>query len=138
MSGFTEREKVRLIVERLENEIDGDLFLHDRKIGSVRTTRRGFGTELGSPDAVIWFEINVHVLGVSVALKMPVLVEAEDAGLSAAKDDVRKFFERDFLEIPMVVIGKRGDKRKDSTTEATVKVVVPMHLVGFDRVVDQE
>jgi hypothetical protein len=133
---LSEPDKVAKIVEALVNSLNGDLFLNhaESKIGQIRAIRRGFGSEFGRPDAVVWIELTLDVLGVKVDVRFPVLVEAEDAGLNAAKDDWDLFFERDELEIPMVVIGKQGARPENERWKARANVTGNIRLIGFDRV----
>lgn len=132
---LSEPEKVAQIVEALKDSLDGDLFLNhpDSKVGRIRAVRRGFGSEYGRPDAVIWIELTLDVLGAKVDVRFPVLVEAEEAGLSAAKDDWDLFFERDNLEIPMVVVGRKGARPANAEWTAKADVTGTIRLIGFDR-----
>ncbi len=136
MTKLTEPQKVTRIVRALKDNLDGDLFLRntENKVGHFKVVRRGFGSEFGRPDAVVWIEIETHVLGVLVTLKVPILVEAEDAGISAAKEDFQLFFERDRLEIPMVVISKEGAIKRETKDEAIAQVNVSIHQIGLDRI----
>lgn len=138
MAPVPEREKVRQITNTLERELEGQLFLNVREkaIGRIEVERRGFGTERGSPDVVVWVTIELHILGALTRLRVPILVEAEEAGYGAAKEDVRKFFERDTLEIPMVVVGRDGGfgkqhyERAEATVNVTIKQVAFSQLPG--------
>lgn len=136
MAKLTERQKVSRIVRALEDELDGDLFLGDadKRVGRFKVVRRGFGSELGRPDAVVWIEVETHVLGLRVSLKVPILVEAEEAGVSAAKEDFVAFFRRDKLKIPMVVVGRDRAPKRERTYEATAEVELSVHQIGFDRI----
>ena len=138
MNKLSEPQKVQKIVKALENEIQGPLYLNDteNRVGEIIVSRRGFGSELGSPDAVIWVELNLRVLGISVSVRTPILVEAEDAGINAAKEDIRKFFERDDLEIPMIVVGRTGALSKKGIDKATARINVPIHQIGLHKVID--
>lgn len=139
MPPLSEREKVRRITNALERELEGQLFLSGREqsIGRIEVARRGYSSELGSPDVVIWVTIELHVFGALTRLKVPILIEAEEAGYSAAREDVRKFFERDKLEIPMVVVARNGAVAKQHVEQAIAKVDVTMKQIGFDRVPDE-
>jgi|GEM_PF-5058101 len=132
---LTEPDKVAKIVEVLSSTLNGDLFLDhsESRMGQIRVMRRGFGSEFGRPDAVVWIELTLDVLGVKVDVRFPVLVEAEDAGLNAAKDDWDLFFERDELEIPMVVVGKRGARPANTKWTARANITGNIRLIGFDR-----
>ena len=136
MTRLTEVEKVSRIFRALERELDGDLFLRDMgaKVGRLKVIRKGFGSELGRPDVIVWVELELHVLGMRTELRVPILVEAEDAGLSAAKEDFVRFFEREKLAIPMIVVGKGGALKLPHTAEARANVRVEMLQIGFERV----
>lgn len=138
MNKLSEPQKVQKIIQALEDEIQGPLYFDstENRVGEIIVSRRGFGSERGSPDAVIWVELNLRVLGISVTVRTPILVEAEDAGINAAKEDIRKFFERDELEIPMIVIGRMGALSKKATGKATARIKVPIHQIGLHKVVD--
>ena len=140
MASEEESRKVHAIVQRLEEDLEGDLFLRDEtnKIGHLTPIRMGFGSELGRPDALIWVELELPVLGVPVRLKVPILVEAEEAGMDAAKEDYELFFQRKELEIPMVVVGRKGAQRKTKQSKTRARVNVTVHQIGFDRVVQKE
>ena len=132
---LSEPAKVAAIVDILVDDLNGDLFLKNLEspVGQIRAVRRGFGSELGRPDAVVWIEMTLDVLGAKVDVRFPVLVEAEEAGLSAAKDDWELFFERDELAIPMVVVGKRGARPATTSWTAKANVTGQIRLIGFDQ-----
>ena len=132
---LSEPEKVAKIVEMLVDDLNGDLFLKnlDSKVGQIRAVRRGFGSEYGRPDAVVWIELTLPVLGAKVNVRFPVLVEAEEAGLNAAKDDWELFFERDELEIPMVVVGRKGMCPANAKWTAKANVTGNIRQIGFER-----
>jgi hypothetical protein len=138
MARLTESEKVSRIYRALERDLDGDLFLGDPKVkvGRVKVLRKGIRTELGRPDVIVWIELELHVLGMRTELRVPILVEAEDAGLSAAKEDFIKFFEREKLAIPMIVVGKSGAPKLPHTEDTQANVRVEMLQIGFDRIPD--
>ncbi len=136
MRNLTESEKVSRIVQSLEDELNGDLFLRNlnNKVGRIKAIRKGFGSALGRPDAIAWVELDLHVLGVKSFLRVPILVEAEDAGIYAAKDDYEMFFEREKLNIPMIVVSKPGSQKLKKEYNAQANVRVTMHQIGIDRV----
>ena len=136
MTDLPEKEKVRQICLKLEETLKGELFFRDdeHKVGSLQPTRIGFGSELGRPDAIVWAELELQVLGVPVRLRMPILIEAEEAGLEAAKEDYELFFERNELEIPMVVVSKERAVRKKASVSTKARVKVVSHQIGFDRI----
>lgn len=136
MTNLTEPQRVTRIVRTLENQLQGDLFLKDldHKVGRLRIERRGFGSEPGRPDALVWVEIEMHVLDVAVSLRVPILIEDESSGLSAAKEDFQKFFKQDALNLPMVVVSKKGIRRKESNESTNANVELKIHQTGFDRI----
>lgn len=138
MPNVSEKEMVRQICLKVEETLKGELYFRDEehKVGSIQPSRIGFGSELGRPDAIVWVELELQVLGVPVRLRMPILIEAEKAGIEAAKEDYELFFERNELEIPMVVVSRdRAVRRKAcGYTKARVKVV--SQQIGFDRIQD--
>jgi hypothetical protein len=136
MASSEESRKVHAIVKRLEEDLQGELFFRDEtnKIGQLTPLRVGFGSELGRPDALIWVELELPVLGVPVKLKVPILVEAEEAGMDAAKDDYELFFQRKEIEIPMVVVGSKGARRKTKQSKMQARVNITVHQIGFDRI----
>ena len=136
MRNLTESEKVSRIVQSLEDELNGDLFLKNlnNKVGHIKAIRKGFGSELGRPDAIAWIKLELHVLGVRCFLRVPILVEAEDAGIHSAKEDYELFFEREKLDIPMIIVGKAGARKLKKGYDAQANVRVTMHQIGMDRV----
>ena len=137
MANSEERDTVTKIVHYLESQLNGDIFLRDpgNRIGRIKVQRMGFGSERGSPDVVAWLDLQLEVLNVPVRMRVPILIEAEKAGLDAAKEDYRKFFKREKLEIPMVVVGRSGARMSlPKTQQAEAKVEVTMRLTTLDRV----
>jgi hypothetical protein len=136
LSEQTEKEKVAQILRTLERQIGGELFLRntDRRIGRIKVIRKGFGTERGRPDVIAWIELDLHVLGVRTSLRVPILVEAEEAGMTAAKEDYEEFFKEEKLDIPMLVVSRAGATRAKRKERATAIVQVTMQQVGFERV----
>lgn len=76
----------------------------------------------GRPDSLLVLRINIPVLGKSVSIQIPILIEAEKAGMSAAIEDLEKFCERSmlgtlegggssFVEIPMLVVTRTPKPR---------------------------
>lgn len=139
MSNLSEFEKVSKIYHALEN-CNGPIYLRDleNKIGEIKVLRKGFGSELGRPDVLVWIEISFHIFGSRVHLRVPILVEAEEAGINAAKDDFELFFQREELQIPMVVVAGHQAPKVNRQYPAMAHVNVSVHQVGFDRVRDIE
>lgn len=66
----------------------------------------------GCPDEIITVKVRFPLLSTNIQLSIPILIEIEKAGYSAAMVDLDKFCERSilgeqktYLEIPMIVIG---------------------------------
>jgi len=68
----------------------------------------------GCPDSLLILKVSMPVMGRVISLQIPILVEAEKAGINAAIEDLDKFCERSakgtmegggssFVEIPMLV-----------------------------------
>jgi len=77
----------------------------------------------GCPDEILVVKAKFAILGTNVELSIPVLIELEKGGYSAAEEDLNKFCERSmsgeqksYLEIPMVIIGG-NEYRKLETQE---------------------
>jgi len=69
----------------------------------------------GCPDEILTIKIEFAILGTDIHLSVPVLIELEKAGYTAAAEDLNKFCKRSisgeqksYLEIPMIIVG--GDK----------------------------
>jgi hypothetical protein len=118
---------------RLEEERRGDR--QAERLGGLEVDHQlQFGSELGRPNVIVWVELELYILGMRTKLRVPILVEAEDAGLDAAKEDFIKFFEREKLAIPMIVVGKSGAPKLPRIKEAQANVRVEMLQIGFDRI----
>ncbi|MBU0701298.1 hypothetical protein KKE26_08430 [bacterium] len=98
----------------------------------ISVTRRGFGSERGRPDVVIWIELDINVLGVSTKTKIPILIEDESGGVNAAKEDYEAFFERDKLTLSMLVVG--GEKRRSKEESAQAKIQLQIKQIPFERI----
>jgi len=63
-----------------------------------------------SPDMILWLEVNFKIFGENFTVKVPIPVEAEETGISNAREDLDKFIEREryILELPMIVVGGHG------------------------------
>ena len=83
--------------------------------------RIGFGSKKGTPDEILITKITLPILGKTVNIQVPILLEAETkGGLNGALSDLSKFSERNlkegedsYIEIPMLVIGKRHHTKKE-------------------------
>jgi len=82
--------------------------------------RIGFGSKKGTPDEILITKISLPILGQTVNIQMPILLESETkGGLDAALIDLSKFSERNlnegedsYIEIPMLVVGKEYHKKR--------------------------
>jgi len=86
----------------------------------------------GCPDSLLALRITLPVLGEHVSVQVPILIEAEKAGMNAAMEDLSKFCARSmrgtleggqtsFVEIPMLVVREKpehGQRREDSILKA--------------------
>lgn len=93
--------------------------------------RIGFGSKRGTPDEILITKITLPIMGQTVNMQIPILLEAETkGGLDAALSDLFKFSERNlnegedsYIEIPMLVIGKEHrTKRKNIQLRCTVSI----------------
>lgn len=93
--------------------------------------RIGFGSKRGTPDEILITKITLPIMGQTVNIQIPILLEAETkGGLDAALTDLFKFSERNlnegedsYIEIPMLVIGKEHrTKRKNVQLRCTVNI----------------
>ncbi len=90
----------------------------------------------GCPDSLLVLNIRMPVLDQQVSVQVPVLVEAEKAGMDAAMMDLKNFCERSmkgalegggssFIEIPMLVVTekpKRGEKEVRKELSVVFKI----------------
>lgn len=82
--------------------------------------RIGFGSKKGTPDEILITKITLPILGKTVNIQVPILLEAETkGGLDGALIDLFKFSERNlkegedsYVEIPMLVIGKEHHTKR--------------------------
>lgn len=85
-----------------------------------------------SPDAILWLSVELTVFDQSLKVRVPILVEAEKAGLFAAIEDLEKFVERKRfpLELPMLVVADKGYGSHDARVEFPVRVKIQQLPVG--------
>jgi len=90
----------------------------------------------GCPDSLLILNIALPVMGEQVSIKVPILIEAEKAGMSAAMEDLEKFCNRSilgtmegggssFIEIPMLVVTERprsGQKKESAILKASFNI----------------
>ncbi len=84
--------------------------------------RIGFGSKKGTPDEILITAITLPILGKTVNIQVPILLETETkGGLNAALIDLSKFSERNlkeggdsYVKIPMLVVGKGYHTRREN------------------------
>jgi len=90
----------------------------------------------GCPDSLLILNVSVPVLGQTVSAQVPILIEAEKAGIGAAIQDLDKFCERSskgalecgepsFVEIPMLVATSNPTRKvveKSRTLKARFRI----------------
>lgn len=78
-----------------------------------------------SPDVILWLRLVIeHPRLPKMKLKIPIPIEGEKAGISAAMEDLRKFAEREHfpLNLPMLVVGGEGNPaRRSKSTHIPAK-----------------
>jgi len=127
-----EKRRVSTIYQILEERAQSEIYSQGQKIGRIYVDRKGFGSERGRPDVVVWIELNIEVLGVPTKTKIPILIEDEKSGVQAAKEDYEAFFERDKLTLSMLVIG--GEKRLSKQQDAQAEVRIQIEQIPFERI----
>ncbi len=83
--------------------------------------RVGFGSKRGTPDEVLIIRITLPILGETLNVQVPILLEDEArGGLDCAIRDLSKFSERNlnegdesYIELPMLVIGKENNTKRE-------------------------
>ena len=89
-----------------------------------------------SPDAILGLSVTIrHPRLPVLTVRVPIPVEGEVAGICAAKDDLRKFAERERFEIelPMLVVGGSGSA-SHSSDEIRFKTKVSIDMVPYRQV----
>lgn len=102
----------------------------------VRVSLEAIDLHVGdSPDCVLWVSIELRVFHQNVRLRVPVLVEAEKAGLEAALEDLHKFAHRRNhpLELPMLVVSEAGYLSKEEHVQVAAEVLIRQLPVGLLR-----
>ena len=127
-----EKDELKLsrILSRLESESE---FVFPGGKGNIHIKYINYSAGgSGCPDSLLLLKVSLPVLGRMVSVQAPILIEAEKAGIDAAKRDLDKFCERSskgtmegggssFLEIPMLVSTQSTSRRQKEETR-TVKV----------------
>jgi hypothetical protein len=88
-----------------------------------------------SPDCVLWVTVELRVFQQDVRLRVPVLVEAEKAGLKAAREDLEKFSSRGNhpLEVPMLVVSEAGYLSQEERVQLATRVRIRQLPVALIR-----
>lgn len=105
------------------------------EIGMMTPIRRGFGTQKGRPDTVVWLELQLSMLGVNVRAKYPILVEVGKAGFADARTDFSSFFETDEIEVPAMIAG--GKKREEKVLRYQTKIKLNVVQLPLERILPQ-
>jgi len=101
-------------------EIDLQLQVHDNHRGD-------------SPDAILQVSLTIrHPTLPKMTLSIPIPIEGEVAGIGAAKEDLRKFAEREHfpVRLPMLVIGGAGNPAH-SSTEVQLKAKIDIDMIPY-------
>lgn len=104
-------------------DVDISLEVHDNHRGD-------------SPDVVLHLYVTIrHPLLPKLKLRIPIPIEGEVAGISAAKEDLRKFAERERfpIKLPMLVIGGSGNP-KHATDEVKLKAKIDIDMIPYRQV----
>lgn len=131
-----EKDELKLsrILSRMQGESEAIFSWGKAKIG-IKYINYSAGGE-GCPDSLLVLNINIPVLDQQVSVQIPILIEAEKAGMGAAMMDLKNFCERSmkgaleggrssFIEIPMLVVTerpKRGEKEERKELSVTFKI----------------
>ena len=86
-----------------------------------------------SPDVVLHVALTIrHPLLPKMKLRIPVPIEGEVAGIGAAKEDLRKFAERErfAVKLPMLVIGGSGSPAH-STANVKLRTEVDIDMIPY-------
>jgi hypothetical protein len=89
-----------------------------------------------SPDAVLDITVTLrHPRLPVMTLRVPIPIEGEVAGLGAAKEDLRKFAQRERfpIQLPMLVVGGVGSA-SHSSDEVRIKAKVSIDMIPYRQV----
>lgn len=92
----------------------------------------------GSPDALVLINLEFDLLGEPVSVQVPVLVEAEKAGLESAIEDLDKFTNRSlngepsYLKLPMLV-ATRSTSRRSRTEFRDIQALFNLSTIPLSR-----
>lgn len=130
---MTSEAKLYDIIEKLRGEWDIKTNRGYVKV-ALRPLRIHYGKTKGTPDEMLVANISFPLLGESVNLQAPILIELESVGgIAGSEDDLRKFSRRtqageqeSYIELPMLVIGK---ERKTKSVSMPINVKINMREV---------
>jgi hypothetical protein len=125
---MTSEAKLHEIIEKFRGEWETKTDWGIVKV-ALRPLRIHYGKTKGTPDEMLVVNISFPVLGESVTLRAPVLIELEsEAGIAGSEDDLRKYSKRtqigeqeSYIELPMIVVGKER-KTKNISIPVNIKV----------------
>jgi hypothetical protein len=81
---------------------------------------------MDSPDCVLWADISIKILNQNLTLRIPIPVEAEKSGSSAALEDLEKFVKREkfIIEMPMLVVAESGFESRERKVAFPVRFTI--------------
>jgi len=104
-------------------EVDLKIEVHDNHRGD-------------SPDAVLVLTVALrHPRLPALAVRVPIPVEGEMAGISAAREDLRKFADRERfpIQLPMLVLGGSGSA-SHASAEVRLKTMVSIDMIPYRQI----
>ena len=104
-------------------DVDVNIEVHDNHRGD-------------SPDVILRVSMTIrHPLLPKMKLSVPIPVEGEVAGISAAKEDLRKFADREHfpVQLPMLVVGGSGNP-SHSVDQVKLKAKVEIDMIPYRQV----
>ena len=119
------KEKDELKLSRILSRMQGEseaVFPWGKAMVMIKYINYSAGGK-GCPDSLLVISVTMPVLDQQVSVQVPILVEAEKAGMDAAMMDLKNFCERSmkgaledgstsFIEIPMLVATERPKPRE--------------------------
>lgn len=98
---------------------------------ALRPLRVGYGTKKGRPDEFLIVEVSFPIFGERIHLQAPVLLEAENGGLSPGLEDLKEFSRRtsageqeSHIKLPMIISGKERKPHRKVNVVTTAKIDV--------------
>src|SRR3712207_7168009 len=81
-----------------------------------------FRSERGSPDVVAWLDLQLEVLNLPVRIRVPILIEAEKAGLDARSEEhTSELQSRQYLVCRLLLEKKK--RARNSSPSLRVRIV---------------